>query len=316
MIHIAFTIDHKFTRYCAVTMVSILKNNAPKEITFHIVAQNLPQEDCRILSQLINGYGAFIEFYNVPNEKIQNYKVQWEGQRLSIVVFYRCLLASILPSTISQVLYLDSDILVLDSLKELWNSNLNKVALAGIQDTVSPNPNFSTRLQYDISYNYFNGGVLLLNLDYWRQHNIEMQCQEYYQQYKSRIIYNDQDILNGLLYNQKILVDMKWNVQDDFYRISSYHSSEWKPSYTQAILSPIILHYCGRKPWAYHCMHPLRHLFFDYQKLTPYDDWIITNKASVRIHKFIHFLPYTLGIKKKKYIDINKLRRNQQGRQG
>lgn len=72
---------------------------------------------------------------------------------------------------------------------------------------------------------------------------------------------NDQDILNALLYNQKVLIDIKWNVQDDFYRNNRYTSPAWKPSYTDAILHPIILHYSGRKPWAYHAMHPLRHLF-------------------------------------------------------
>lgn len=105
-----------------------------------------------------------------------------------MVVFYRCVLASILPSTISRVIYLDSDTLVLGSLKELWDTNLNQLALAGVQDTVSPNPSYFERLQYAPSYNYINGGVLLLNLAYWRKHNIEQQCIKYYQQYPDRII--------------------------------------------------------------------------------------------------------------------------------
>ena len=226
--------------------------------------------------------------------------------------FYRCVLASILPSTISRVIYLDSDTLVLGSLKELWDTNLNQLALAGVQDTVSPNPSYFERLQYAPSYNYINGGVLLLNLAYWRKHNIEQQCIKYYQQYPDRIILNDQDILNALLYDQKVLIDIKWNVQDDFYRNNRYTSPAWKPSYTDAILHPIILHYSGRKPWAYHAMHPLRHLFFHYQRLTPYDDSAKQKKISTRIYRFIHLLPYILGLKPKKYVNLKKIRENSQ----
>ena len=38
MMHIALTIDSKFVRYCAVTIVSILENNDPKDIMLHIVS--------------------------------------------------------------------------------------------------------------------------------------------------------------------------------------------------------------------------------------------------------------------------------------
>ena len=242
MMHIALTIDSKFVRYCAVTIVSILENNDPKDIMLHIVSGHLPKEDVLTLSQVAEKYGTSIAFYYIPHEKLQNYEVKWQKQRLSMVVFYRCVLASILPSTISRVIYLDSDTLVLGSLKELWDTNLNQLALAGVQDTVSPNPSYFERLQYAPSYNYINGGVLLLNLAYWRKHNIEQQCIKYYQQYPDRIILNDQDILNALLYDQKVLIDIKWNVQDDFYRNNRYTSPAWKPSYTDAILHPIILH--------------------------------------------------------------------------
>ncbi len=161
MMHIALTIDSKFVRYCAVTIVSILENNDPKDIMLHIVSGHLPKEDVLTLSQVAEKYGTSIAFYYIPHEKLQNYEVKWQKQRLSMVVFYRCVLASILPSTISRVIYLDSDTLVLGSLKELWDTNLNQLALAGVQDTVSPNPSYFERLQYAPSYNYINGGVTI-----------------------------------------------------------------------------------------------------------------------------------------------------------
>lgn len=309
MIHIALTIDYKFVRYCAVTMMSIIRNNNSENIMFHIVTQNLPQKDSDYLSRLAHRNGATIAFYNVTAENMESYKVKWQGHRLSMVVFYRCVLASILPASLSKVLYLDCDTIVLGSLEELWHTDLSDAALAGVQDTIRPDSKHFERLQYDRSFGYMNGGVLLLNLDYWRKHGIEGKCKEYFIQHPERILLNDQDILNGLLHDRKVLLDVKWNVQDDFFRAKSYRSPSWKPSYSEAILHPAVLHYSGRKPWAYHAMHPLRHLFFEYQRLVLLEDLPESGEMRKRIHRFVHLLPYTLGLKKRKYVSMEDVRK-------
>lgn len=308
MIHIALTIDTKFTRYCAVTIASILKNNPPKDIALHIVAQNLPHKDSSFLRQIAEKSGASIFFYDIPTEKTKDYKVRWKQKRLSAVVFYRCLLASTLPASISRVLYLDCDTLVLGNLKELWNTNMDEVAVAGVQDLVTPNPGYFKRLQYDPSFNYINGGVLLLNLDDWRKHHIESECLKYYLQYPDRVVLNDQDILNGLLYNRKKVIDMKWNVQDDFYRVKSFAILTENPSYRNAVLHPVILHYSGRKAWAYHAMHPLRSLFFYYQSMVIGEQPTRMQKIGTQIHRFIHLLPYYMGWKQWKYIQAEDMK--------
>lgn len=218
MMHIAFAIDSRFVRSCAVTMVSVLRNNVPYEIVFHIVGLNLHQEDVAFLSALCDSYGAKVFFYEVAEEKMKGYEVTWEKQRLSKVVFFRCLLSSILPLSVSKVLYLDCDVLVLSSLYGLWETDLTGVALAGVPDSFTVNPVHCRRLHYASSYNYFNGGVLLLNLEYWRAHGVERLCAEHYRIYPDRIVYNDQDLLNSLLHERKRLLDMKWNVQEGAYR--------------------------------------------------------------------------------------------------
>ena len=308
MIHIALTIDRKFVDNCAVTMVSILHNNCPSDIEFHILSQGLLRENIDFLQGIAESYGASIHFYDIPDKMIEGYEIRWEGKRLSKVVFFRCILASVLSVDISRVLYLDCDILVLGSLKEFWDVDLENKALAGIQDTVRPHPTYFVRLRYDESYSYFNGGVLLLNLDYWRQHDIEKKSLDYYVKYPDRVLLNDQDVLNAVLYDQKLLVDIKWNVQDDFYRRKRFKSSDWRDEYTEAILHPGILHFSGRKPWAYHAMHPLRHLYFKYRDMTPLAKSPQFSRWDA-IHRFIHLLPYTLRLKKQKYVDMKEVER-------
>ena len=97
---------------------------------------------------------------------------------------------------------------------------------------------------------------------------------------------------------------MKWNVQEGAYRVPKGKAADWCPPYIDTILHPAILHYSSRKPWQYHCMHPLRHLYFEYQDLTPWKGENVLNNWKPRLHRFIHFLPYTLGLKRSKYLNI------------
>ena len=308
MKHIAFTIDDKFVRFCAVTMASILENNNPHDITFHIVSEHLSKHSRDFRAKLSSSHQISIAFYSVTEEKIRNYKIRWEKQRISIVTFYRCFLSSILPADIAKVLYLDSDILVLAPLDELWNTSLENIAVAAVADDLKINLKHCNRLKYDLSYNYFNAGVLLLNLDYWRKYHIEDKCNEYYLAHQDQIVYNDQDLLNGLLYDQKVLVDLKWNVQENAYRLPKQEGEEFSSYQKNAILHPFILHYSSRKPWQYHCMHPLRHLFFQYQALTPWKGENVLNHFGSRLRRFIHTLPYRLRLKKEKYIALKGLK--------
>ena len=305
MKHIVFTIDSRFVCPCAVAMVSALQNNRGDELFFHIVAQQLPEEECGRLIRIVERYDAQIRFYDVPDEKIRGYELRWEKQRLSKVVFYRCVLASILPLQVTKVLYLDCDLLVLSSLDELWDTDLGGVALAVVPDAYTVNVRHCQRLGYDAADNYFNGGVLLLNLAYWRGHGLEQQCKHFYQAHADRMLYNDQDLLNGMFHGHKVLLDMKWNVQESAYRISQKGLADDSPLYMETLKHPSILHYSGRKPWQYHCMHPLRMLYFEYERQLPEAWRKETDKWWVRLHRFIHLLPYTLRLKENKYIDLN-----------
>ena len=303
MKHIVLTIDRNFARYCAVTMVSALRNDAPQDLTFHIIANDLAAEDRLALEALAHGYGAGICFYAVPGELLEGYSVRWCKKRLSMVVFYRCCLPSVLPAEIDKVLYIDCDMLVLRPLDELWNTPLDAAALAAAPDSAEQNPKHPERLGYDAKYNYFNGGMLLINLKYWREHNVEQRCKDFYQKYPDRILMNDQDLLNGLLYDKKVLVDISYNLQEGAYRLPKGKKRDCVPNDISTLRSPGILHYSGRTPWQYHCMHPLRHLFFEYQEFTPWREEYL-QRWTTKLHRFVHMLPYTLGLKSEKYIRL------------
>lgn len=66
---IVFTIDEKFTRFCAVAIASLLKHNKTEEICFHIVTDNLTEKSKTILSELANKVAPALISTMYPKKK-------------------------------------------------------------------------------------------------------------------------------------------------------------------------------------------------------------------------------------------------------
>ena len=117
-----------------------------------------------------------------------------------------------------KVLYLDCDIVVFGRYFGILEYRFVRLWCNCIEDIGKDEDERYERLHYDRSYSYFNAGVLLINLDYWREHKVDKQCVKYFQTYPERILFNDQDLLNVVLHKDKVFVPLKWNMQDGFYR--------------------------------------------------------------------------------------------------
>jgi lipopolysaccharide biosynthesis glycosyltransferase len=304
MIHIACNIDGNYVQHCAVTLVSIFENNQESEFCIHIVATGLTKEEEDILSNLATKYGNIVNFYS-PNENLlKGFSIKKFSKRISLATYYRCILADLLPTTVDKLIYLDCDIVVLGDIRPFWNIPLENIGVAAVEDIGCNEAQRYQILQYPQEDSYFNAGVLLINLDYWRKHNITKACIDYYQKYPERILFNDQDLLNSILHKDKILVDLCWNVQDGFYRNPKILTQEWKAKFAKVLKNPIILHYTNRKPWDYDSQHPLKGEYFKYLALTPWKGNFILKNPINQIKRFFRLLPFYIKLRKAKYINL------------
>lgn len=307
MIHIACNIDGNYVQHCAVTLVSIFENNRESKFCIHIVATGLTKDDENILSSLATKYGNTVSFY-APDEKLlEGFAIKKFSKRISMATYYRCILADLLPTTIDKLIYLDCDIVILGDIRQFWNIPLEGFGVAAVEDIGCNEPQRYQILQYPQEDSYFNAGVLLINLDYWRKHNITKACIDYYQKYPERILFNDQDLLNSVLHKDKILIDLCWNVQDGFYRTPKVVSKEWKYKFVEVLKNPIILHYTNRKPWDYDSQHPLKDEYFKYLALTPWKDNIQLKNPLYKVKRFFRLLPFYLKLRKAKYVSLERL---------
>ncbi len=103
----------------------------------------------------------------------------------------------------SKMLYLDADVMALADIAELYDIDVNDVELAAVLDKVG---------HFWITEQYFNSGVLLLNLDKIRESGLFKKCVDFCRERK--LIMCDQSALNKFVTDKKIL-PYKYNEQRD-----------------------------------------------------------------------------------------------------
>lgn len=307
MIHIACNIDSKYVKYNGVMLISLFENNKNESFLIHIIADDLSDHDRYILSEITAKYHQTIKFYTPNSTLLKGFTVQKFSKRISLATYYRCLLADILPTDIDRVLYLDSDIIICGNITPLWKTPLDTFGIAAVEDLGCNINKRYNLLQYPKEYSYFNAGVLLINLEYWRKHNLTKVFIEYYHKNHENLLFNDQDLLNCIFYKNKKKLDLCWNVQDGFYRNPPIITSAWKDKYAGILKKPIILHYTNRKPWNYDSQHPLRSKYFQYLLLSPWKNDVALNKTSSKIKRFFRLLPFYIGLRRPKYVNMDLL---------
>lgn len=306
MIHIACNIDASYIQHCSVMLTSLLENNKTHRFTIHIISAPLAPEPENELKKITEKYPAHLEFY-YPKQKILKECPPFVDSYISYAAYYRCFLSLILPPDISKILYLDCDLIVRKDVGALWDTDISAHALGCVEDMLSVLEDHYTRLNYPKDYSYFNSGVLLINLDYWRQNDIHLQVNRYVAEHHGQLRYNDQDVLNALFYDKKVFLPFRWNMQDGFFRRRRRIRRSCWEELDETMKDPDILHYTGsKKPWHDKSVHPYKSEYFKYLDLTSRQGWRPAADRKSRFVNNINKLLVALRLKKRKYRKIKR----------
>ena len=171
--------------------------------------------------------------------------------------------------------------IIMSSLSELWNTDISHYALAAVTDMSESKHNFE-RLGYNKELGYFNAGLLLINLAYWREINAKSLFWDLIKRSPERIKFHDQDVLNICFKDDKKMLPFKWNFQDGFIYKPELMELDEKKYHQQLIetrQNPIIIHYTSMaKPWHVECLNPYKKYFLKYLKQTPWKTYKIKRR--------------------------------------
>ena len=264
--------DHRNVMPTGVMMCSVCVNNPDVDIQFYVIIDaDVTDEDCHDLAAVAAPYSrASVCFYHA-DEQLLEHPFPKVDDLITRASYFRLYLTDILPSSIEKVLYLDGDLVVRHSLKELWNVDLSSYALAAAPDMREDTTDRFEGLGYSKSLGYFNSGVLLINLGYWRDHQATKLFDEFLRDRWEIIRYHDQDVVNYVFREQKMKLPIKFNLQDGFlWKTPEYDWAKYGEEVLAARKDPVIVHFTGEnKPWKYSCTpNPFRSTFVKYQKMT------------------------------------------------
>lgn len=258
--NIALCTDDNYAKYCMVAIVSILENNTNTECCVYVITDSFNESNRELLKYLSDYYKQKILVTEIPSDSFEGLKVR---SRYRKSMFYRFLLPEIVKD--EKVLYLDCDIINRLPLSDFYNTNLAGRAAAVIEDAQGDDVLLHNRSKY--TGKYFNSGVMLMNLDYWRKNNIKEQLVEFIEKNPDRCFYPDQDALNIVLEDKVMFVPYIYNCQQAWYLpldVIQFSFTKWN-KVIEAIRNPVIVHYnFDNKPWFKECNHPYKEWFMQY----------------------------------------------------
>ena len=244
-VNIAFTIDNNYPLYNMLVMDSILKNSK-STFKFYIVENNITLTNKLIMKlYMLLQPRANLVFIKVPDNLISHYSnlFSLSGFRITSIGMSRIMLPDLLPKSVHKVLYLDSDILVTTDIKDLYDVDLRGKP-AGMVTNIKPG-----EYKFHNFKNYFNSGVILMDLDLWRKNRIYEKMLSYVENNKLLFMYDgqfnpdafrypDQDLINLILENEIYHLALFWNIQRQWFYEDVNDETRG------------IVHFVGkRKPW-------------------------------------------------------------------
>lgn len=255
-IEIAFCFDENMAGAACVAVASLLDHKEDSDIHYDIscVCSDEALKLRRKLESVVAQRDAEsrIAFYREP----EDFGGAFEIRDITASTYYRLMLHRILPQK-ERIIYADTDMLFLGSLREIWETGLGQNLLAGVKGANNFADTWEKCLERDyapelagLEKKYVNAGLILMNLEAIRRQRPdalwkEMSEKQYY--------YQDQDILNITCKGQILFLKPRYNVfahltdreYRRFVKEGIYGLEECREAYTD----PAVIHYTGPKPW-------------------------------------------------------------------
>lgn len=250
--NILVTLNKGYLKQLTVMLFSLLKVHPDKIFSLYVLHTSLTEEH-------------FAKLRKISLERLRIYSVKIpEGflsrapisKRYPVEMYYRIFASQLLPESVERILYLDPDLVVINSLKELYDVDFGDklfAAASHLSQKSKMNLVNELRLSMPQGSSYVNSGVMMMNIAQLRKEQREDEVFRYIEEHKLILMLPDQDVLNAVYAQHILTVDfLRYNLSERCFALYNLRPENWENPLTLEWVekNTSIIHYCGRnKPW-------------------------------------------------------------------
>lgn len=304
-IHIVYASDDRFAPIMGVSLAAVfmnLKDTDPIDIT--VFDGGISAESRQKTDEICLQYGR-------PNPQYwgTGYMKELLGDHIKTdrgsIMQYARLFVGRLPY--KRALYLDCDVMMRASVKELWSMELGEMTAAAVPDVFSIA--YRKGMELNPRDTIFNDGVMLIDLERWRKSKVEEKALAFIRRHNGNPLKNDLGVVNGVLSREILALDPEWNSMTVFYDYSYKDMLLYRKPYgyysqeivERAAQNPKAVHFtssfCSNRPWEYGCRHPFRNEFLEVRERTPWVGEPLATPQKSLPNRLINCLPKRIQIR-------------------
>lgn len=255
-INLFFAVSKKFVQHFTVSLTSLLENNKDLGFNVFIIHDEPNLEVFSIAAGYFKStYNTSLQFLSIGNIDFSKFRTTSHYPKHT---YFRLFLAEVAPSYVDKALFIDSDVVVTSSIRDLVEIDVSGNYLYAVSEaSVDDNVQRLNALGFPAT-RYFNAGIILINVKAWRDEKLSEAFINIANTHGDRLEWVDQDILN--IYFAKNWVELNRT-------FNATHLTKELP------YIPTIIHFASySKPWYYADTHPYNYLYWIYLRLTPYKE--------------------------------------------
>ncbi len=283
--NVVYSTSDAYSGIAAVSIASLLENSKDVvEINVYVIDMGISDQNVERLEELVNRYERklfFLEKLNI--EKLTGTHI--DVGRWHISTFSRLFLLHVLPEDMKKVIYIDCDMIIRHSLKELWEMDMEGTWAMSADDCRGKM--YRTNIGITEDSIYTNNGLMVIDLEAWKENNVERMFIDFIKKYNGDITYMDQGVLNGVFQPLKKvkLLPISYNAQTACYDLGYdglqvCRNPVWaytKEEFERDIADPVVVHFTtcflsGTRPWIIGDKHRYQPEFIKYRNMTGWKD--------------------------------------------
>jgi lipopolysaccharide biosynthesis glycosyltransferase len=304
--------DDFYAHIAGISILSLFENNKDiDDIHIFLVGDSIKYENIQKLYQTAKIYDRELTILEKPNIKELigcNVEMHWWIEN----VFSRVFLGELFRSypEVKKLIYIDCDTLVVGSLRDLWETELENNVAAGVLEAMGNFHKLAIGLRPENAY--FNAGVFLINVEKWKKECYDKKASDFVKKLNGKMEYADESVLNGIAsWNMKIIspkynltsLSIYFSIADvKKYRKTEFHYTESERH--EALKDARIVHFTSTfmdvRPWVEGSRHPYAEIWNEYKSKSMWSDTPMQkdnrSKKKILLRKLAMLLPHDMRL--------------------